>query len=284
VTVLHIDFETRSELDLREVGLHRYARHASTAIWCMAYAFGDEEPRLWTPGQPIPQDVAQHVASGYVVKAHNAPFELEIWSEILASKGWPALTADQTICTMSLAYAMGLPGALEDGALALGLHMLKDTEGRAIMLKFARPWRTEPTRWMDECPSFTVNGNRLTGAEGLARLKAYCQQDVRVERELDKRLMPLSAYERKVWLLDYKINQRGVAIDMPSARAAVAQSVLSRRLRPSRNGLRHRAFPWTVLPSRMLSISSTTTRCRNMSQKPSFCDRRPARRAPPSST
>ena len=232
MSVLHIDFETRSELDLREVGLHRYARHPSTDVWCMAWAIDEDEPKLWGDRIEVdgvgllpyncPPDVHNHVFDGGIVKAHNAPFELEIWNEILVKRyGWPELKPEQTYCTMAQAYSMGLPGALEDGALALGLHMLKDTEGRAIMLKFARPWRTEPTRWMDECPSFTVNGNKLTGAEGLARLKAYCQQDVRVERELDKRLMPLSAYERRVWLLDYKINQRGVAIDMPSARAAV---------------------------------------------------------------
>jgi hypothetical protein len=55
----------------------------------------------------------------------------------------------------------------------------------------------------------------------LARLYEYCRQDVRVERELHKRLMPLSDKERQVWLLDYQINQRGVMIDVPTAKAAI---------------------------------------------------------------
>lgn len=223
MTVLHIDFETRSELDLRQVGLHRYARHPSTDVWCMAWAVDEAEPSLWTPaGHDDPAYARAHVEAGLPVKAHNAPFELEIWNEILVKRyGWPPLAPEQTYCTMAQAYAMGLPGALEDAALALGLHMLKDTEGRALMLKFAAPWRTNPTVWMDQNPGFTVNGNKMTGAEGLKRLYEYCRQDVRVERELDKRLMPLSATERRVWLLDYKINQRGVQLDMPSVRAAV---------------------------------------------------------------
>jgi hypothetical protein len=82
---------------------------------------------------------------------------------------------------MAMAYAMGLPGALEDAALASGMSILKDTEGRGLMLRMARPRSKagEPLVWWDE-------------PEKLARLYAYCQQDVRVERELHKRVMPLS--------------------------------------------------------------------------------------------
>src|SRR5690606_9535547 len=56
------------------------------------------------------------------------------------------------------------------------------------------------------------------------RLYEYCKQDVRVERELHKRLMPLSEQERRIWLLDYHINQRGVAIDRPSVEAAISMA------------------------------------------------------------
>jgi DNA polymerase len=238
MTQAHGDFETRSELDLREVGLHRYARHPSTEPWCLAWALDEDEPRVWVPGTPPPEPLLKHVASGGDFYAHNAPFELEIWNEILVKRyGFPVLRPEQTHCTMAMAYAMALPGALEDAALALGLPMLKDTTGRALMLKYARPWKTHYLReidahgeqvvavqWMNECPEFTLGGRKWTGAEGLGRLMAYCQQDVRVERELHKRLVPLSDTERRVWLLDYKINQRGVAVDVDTARAAVAMA------------------------------------------------------------
>jgi hypothetical protein len=36
--VLHRDFETRSRVDLRKVGAHRYAADPSTEILCAAYA------------------------------------------------------------------------------------------------------------------------------------------------------------------------------------------------------------------------------------------------------
>lgn len=210
MTALFIDFETRSELDLRQVGLHNYARHTSTDVWCMAWALGDAEPSLWAPPFNCPPAVHNHVFDGGRVVAHNAPFELAIWNNIMVPRyGWPELKPEQTFCTMAMAYAMGLPGNLEDAALALGLAVLKDTEGRALMLRMCRP--RSPGVWWDE-------------PDKLARLYAYCQQDVRVERELGKRLLPLSEQERKVWLMDYAINQRGVQVDIPTAKAAMAMA------------------------------------------------------------
>lgn len=220
--VLHIDFETRSEADLREVGLWNYSRHPSTDVWCMAYEgchgklVPAGEPSLWTPaGQtpPLRLDpyLRSHVEAGLPVYAHNAPFELAIWNQIMVPRyGWPELKPEQTFCTMAMCYAMGLPGALEDAALALGLQILKDAEGRNLMLRMARPRSTKGGKvvWWDE-------------EDKLKRLYAYCQQDVRVERELHKLLMPLSERERRVWLFDYKTNQRGVAIDRPSVDGAI---------------------------------------------------------------
>lgn len=214
MSTLHIDFETRGVLDLKEVGLHRYVTHPDTDVWCMAYAFDDKEPKLWAPPFTLTGDDLSYVAAGGTVFAHNAAFELAVWNNIMVPRyGWPVLKPEQTYCTMAQAYAMGLPGALENAALALGLNLLKDTEGRALMLRMARPRRIEDGKpvWWDE-------------PDKLARLYAYCQQDVRVERALHARLLPLSEAERRVWLLDYKINQRGVAVDVETAKAAVAMS------------------------------------------------------------
>ena len=211
---LHIDFETRSEIDLKKVGLWNYARHPSTDVWCMAFALDDMEPDLWKMGTGVPVLPEEHVRAGLPVIAHNAQFELEIWNEIMVKRfGWPRLNPEQTFCTMACAYAMGLPGGLEDAALALGLSANKDIEGRNLMLRMARPrsyvegkpvWWTEP--------------------EKLARLYEYCRQDVRVERELETRLVPLSERERKIQLMDWRINIRGVGVDLETARAGAAMA------------------------------------------------------------
>ena len=212
MTVAHGDYETRSLLDLREVGLYNYVRHPTTSPWCFSWALDDMEPELWTPEQECPPRLRRHIESGGEFRAWHVGFELAIWNEIMHKRyEWPELHPEQCTCVMAKAYAMGLPGALEDAALALGLHFLKDTEGRALMLRMARPRKVYPDGrivWWDD-------------PEKKARIGEYCRQDTRVEREADARLMPLSEKERKIWLLDYKINQKGVAIDRPSVDAAI---------------------------------------------------------------
>jgi len=181
----------------------------------MAWAIDGADPLLYefrAASCPLTKGaVYEHITSGGRVVAHNAPFELAVWNEIMVKRyGWPILKPEQTHCTMAQAYAMGLPGGLEDAALALGLSVLKDAEGRSLMLRMARPRRMEgdtPIWWDD--------------ADKLARLYEYCKQDVRVERELEQRLAPLSEHERRVWLMDFAINQRGVAVDLETAKAGV---------------------------------------------------------------
>src|SRR5574341_550790 len=82
--LLFIDFETRSLLDLTEVGLHRYARHPSTSPWCMSFALNDDEPIVWLPSNKnLPPWIQKHIQDGLPVIAHSAAFELEVWNEIM---------------------------------------------------------------------------------------------------------------------------------------------------------------------------------------------------------
>src|SRR5262249_21168612 len=54
----------------------------------------------------------------------------------------------------------------------------------------------------------------------LQRLFAYCEEDVRVTREIFTRLPELSPQEQKLWQLDACINSRGFRVDVVLARAA----------------------------------------------------------------
>ena len=216
MTVLHADFETRSTLDLKQVGLDNYAKHQTTDVWCVAFAF-DDAPIVVIPYslQDLRQDAGSflgHVAQGGIVKAHNAAFELAIWNEIMVPRyGWPELKPEQTFCTMAQAYAMGLPGALDNAAAAVGLDHQKDQAGYRLMLQMCRPREIKPDGtiiWWDD-------------PERLQRLYAYCKQDVEVERALDKRLLPLSRPERRVWLIDYEINKRGLQVDISAIKKAI---------------------------------------------------------------
>ena len=209
---LHIDFETFSRVELSDKGLDNYASDPSTGVHCMAYAFDDEPVELWyfSTWTRLPQEVVAHVRKGGTVIAHNAAFELAIWNKVCVPKyGWPELKVEQMRCTMVMSYAMALPDSLENASAALGVAQAKDTAGARVMMQLAKP---------------KTNGNFYTieeAPEKFEKLYAYCKQDVEVERALAKRLMPLSDSEQTLWVLDQKINQRGVPIDLPSIEQAI---------------------------------------------------------------
>ena len=210
MTILHIDFETYSACDLRSAGLANYAADPSTGVHCMAYATDDGVVDLWVPGMMSP-DCLELIESGALVYAHNAAFELAVWNQIMAPRyGWPTLLPEQCRCTMAMAYAMALPGALENAAPALNITQRKDAAGKRIMLKWCRP-RMDGTFWKPE-----------DDPEQFKALCDYCVQDVEVERALTKRIFNLSDPEQKLWALDYKINQRGIRVDLPAIDKAIA--------------------------------------------------------------
>jgi DNA polymerase len=189
----------------------------------MAYAFGDDEIKLWVPGYPCPPELVNHINSGGIIVAHNAAFERVIFDYIMAPRfGWPNPKLEQWRCTMAMAYAMAMPGKLEDAAPAAGLAVKKDMTGKRLMLQMSRPRRksicntcngktTEDPCFMCEDPGFEYTW--WDDAERKKRLFEYCKQDVEVERQLEKRLMQLRPSEQKVWELDQRINDRGVYID-----------------------------------------------------------------------
>jgi DNA polymerase len=209
VPILHIDFETRSAEDLKERGVHDYAKHPTTSLWCAAYAFDEEEPDVWLPPDPMPKRLRQHVESGGEIRAYNAQFERVLWREVLTPRyGWAEPKLEQFHCVMARAYALALPGDLGGAAAAVGIDAQKDGAGQRLMLQMCRPRSEKPLVWWDQ-------------PEKLDRLIAYCKQDVIVERELDKRLLQLSSSEIQVYQLDQRINDRGVKIDRALVQSAI---------------------------------------------------------------
>src|SRR5580698_6412548 len=137
---LHIDLETRSAVNLKTAGLYVYAADKTTDVWVASYAIDDEEVKRWAPGQPVPQDIVDAVRHGWLIYAHNAQFERDVWREILTPRyGWPAPALEQWRCTMVMAMAMALPASLEKLAQALGLDVEKDMKGNALMKRMMVP-------------------------------------------------------------------------------------------------------------------------------------------------
>jgi DNA polymerase len=130
MTTLHIDFETRSVVDLRKAGVYVYAEHESTDVWCAAYAVDDGPVHLWTPNELCPVGAMAAAYADWTIVAHNANFERAIWREVLHKRyGWPEPRLEQWRCTMAMALAQALPGSLDNCAAALGLAHRKDQEG-----------------------------------------------------------------------------------------------------------------------------------------------------------
>lgn len=222
MSVLSIDFETRSPVDLKTTGVYPYAAHADTDVICMAWAFNDEEPEIWTPDdkpqqgertfRDFPTRILGHIFGGGEIRAWNAQFERTIWREIMVERyGWGPVKDTQWVCTAAEAAAMALPRSLDHAAVVLGVTEQKDEEGYRLMLRMSRPRskRGDPNlTWWSE-------------ADKLARLYAYCKQDVRTERSVAKALRRLNPHEREIYLLDQRVNDRGVKIDRPLVLAAM---------------------------------------------------------------
>jgi DNA polymerase bacteriophage-type len=198
---------------LKAAGPSAYAAHPTTDVSVLCWAINDDPIAAWRPGDPVPPSIADHVTAGGPIVAHNISFERAIWRHILTPRhGWPEPRLEQWECTAALAAAMALPRSLEGAAQALGLPIRKDMAGYRLMVRMARPRRRNSDGsivWWDD-------------ADRLERLIEYCRNDVEVERLLHDRLRPLSAFERRVFLLDAQINSRGINLDFDLIDAAEA--------------------------------------------------------------
>lgn len=211
--ILNIDLETRATVDLRRSGVYPYAEHPNTAVICAAWALGDEEPNIWCPGDPIPERLREHVEGGGECHAHSAQFERVIIRDLMGPRyGFPVPDDSQWHCTAAEAAAMSLPRSLGQLSRVLKVEHEKDDEGHRLMLRMCKPRSIDPDgaiHWWDE-----------EDPEKLAQLIEYCRQDVRAERACAKKLRRLGRMERQVYLLDQRINDRGVRLDVPLIEAA----------------------------------------------------------------
>jgi DNA polymerase len=108
-------------------------------------------------------------------------------------------------CTAARAAALALPRALENLCEALKLDTKKNPDGKRLIRKYCQPRK----------PTFTNTSLWNDDEEGLEALAQYCADDVRAETEVYLTLPPLPPLEKKVWVLDQRINSRGVYCDRP---------------------------------------------------------------------
>lgn len=187
------------------------------------------------------------------IEAHNMQFERAIWEAHMNPVLGIELPLEKCYCSEAVAAMMALPRSLDLAAKAVGCIEEKDKEGSALMMKMCKPWPLLKAQ-IDELSETSFAGalnaklykrvykdiqaNDFLGSplleelfpgagikdfyrwhetpEQLMRLAEYCMQDVNTEREFSKKTVPLPPQERKVWLLDTIMNERGIPIDMES--------------------------------------------------------------------
>jgi len=192
---LWIDFETRSRVDLGSKGVYNYAQDMSTEVLCMSYAFDDGDVQTWTSG-PLPD------FTGCTIYAHNAAFERLIFWYVL-QQNYPL---ESFYCTATQARANCAPGGLEDVGRFASASMKKDRRGAQLIRLLSVP---------------QADGTFREDADLLAEMIRYCETDVKVMREISKAMRPLSADELADYHVNEKINDRGVLVDVPLAKAAM---------------------------------------------------------------
>jgi DNA polymerase len=199
MTILYLDFETRSRCDLLAKGVYNYARHPSTTVLCMSYAFDDEDVQTWDGDDKFPARVRNHKG---LIYAHNAAFERLICRNVLELD----YRLDQFYCTAVQAAANCAPRSLEDIGRFTSSNMRKDHKGKALIKKLCVP---------------RADGTFNNDPDLLKEMIAYCEQDVWTMRAISKMLRPLTAEELLDYHVNERINDRGVLLDKPLAEAAV---------------------------------------------------------------
>jgi DNA polymerase len=214
---LSLDFETRSAAKLtgpKAVGHYRYASDPTTSIICMAWAIGwDMEPEVWWPGDPVPREFAEWRGP---YRAWNAGFERMVWHfQLRQETGLHLPALDRWHDTAAEAARLALPRKLAEAARVLQVPVQKDMGGYKLMMKYSRPRKRkgQPDTWWND-------------PDDLKAIGAYCATDVEAEREIAA-VMP-ALRERPLWLLDQRVNDRGIKLDLDLVEAAQALVTVER--------------------------------------------------------
>jgi DNA polymerase len=225
MTTLWLDLETYCETPITH-GTYRYAEGAEVLL--VAYAFDDDPVEVidMTDGGSL-GNVQLLIDSADRVVIHNSNFD----RTVLRCNGIH-IPLEKLDDTMAQALAHSLPASLGTLCDVLGVPQdkAKDKAGGKLihLLTKPRPRNVKLRR-----------ATRETHPEEWAAFVEYARLDVDAMRDVSRRLPRWnnSGGERRVWLLDQHINDRGIAVDVGLAEAALRAFQRSARSLAERAGL-----------------------------------------------
>jgi DNA polymerase len=232
VLKLWIDTETYSSIPLL-YGVHKYAEAVEVMLVSWAIDDGPVDVLDMTTFEGWPLGLAAALyAPNVEVWAHNTHFDRTVLRHDINFSQFK-LPITRWRDTMVQALAHSLPAGLSDlcDALQIDADKAKDKDGRALIQLFCKPHEGRE------------RATRLTHPTEWERFKVYAGKDIEAMRACHKR-MPTWNFkgdELALWHLDQLINDRGFAVDVELAQAAIkavasAQKDLSQRTREITNG------------------------------------------------
>lgn len=249
MTTFFGDTETYCETPLRH-GLHRYAEKVEITI--LAWAIDDGPVEVIDCTRPGWRDKVE-VALAAADAAEAQVWQNSAFDRTVLRHAWQYdMPVEKVEDTMVQALAHGLPGSLDTLCSVLGVpvDMSKHKEGKALVQLFCKP-RPQNQK--------IRRATRQTHPLEWQRFLDYAGSDIVSMREVRKRLpkwnYPGNQRERDLWVLDQKINDRGVAVDLALAEAAVRATALAKK------GLKHKTQELTGFdPETGQGLESTTKR------------------------
>ncbi|WP_039652102.1 DNA polymerase [Clostridium tyrobutyricum] len=221
--ILSIDIETFSDVELGRCGVYRYADSPNFDILLFGYSIDGGSVKLIDicSGEELPQFIIDALIDDDVTKtAFNAQFErvclMKYFSRVLHRNIY--LKPSSWICTEVQASMLGLPLNLEGVGKLLKLNEQKMDEGKALIKYFCTP-----------CRATAANGGRTRNMpedapEKWEIFKKYNIRDVQVELSIREKIKnyPIPEKEQEFYILDQKINDRGLLVDMELVKQAVS--------------------------------------------------------------
>lgn len=227
ITILSIDIETYSDVNLQKCGVYKYAQSPNFEVLLFGVSVNGGDVMVYdlAQGDTLPMEILMALMDNTITKwTFNASFErvcLSMWLK----RNYPMQfhsygISEDTVgayldpaawkCSMIWAAYMGLPLSLAGTGAVLGLDEQKLKEGKDLIRYFCIP-----------CKATKVNGGRTRNLpehdiNKWNLFKFYNKRDVEVEMSIQDRLKnyPVPDFVWDEYHLDQEINDRGIALDM----------------------------------------------------------------------